>query len=137
MKTSPIQYGTQTSSTQPVIGVLLVHGLNGNLSDMADLEEIFLKQGFIAKNMLLPGHGTKVKDMFSIGWEEWAQAVRDELSLLKESCDVVFLIGHSLGGALVLHIAAHEDVAGVVPICAPLHLHPLLKPAVRLGEYVL
>ena len=137
MQTSPIQYGTQTSSTQPAVGILLVHGLNGTTGDMAELEEIFQKQGFITKNMLLPGHGTKVKDMFSIGWEEWAQAVGDELNLLKESSDVVFLIGHSLGGALVLHVAAHEEVAGVVPICAPLHLHPWLKPAVSIGKYLL
>ncbi len=137
MTTSPIQYETQTNSTQPVIGVLLVHGLNGSTGDMAELEEIFQKQGFIAKNMLLPGHGTKVKDMLSIGWEEWAQAVRDELNQLKESCDVIFLVGHSLGGALVLHVAAHEEVAGVVPICAPLHLHPWLKPAVSIGKYLL
>lgn len=137
MTTSPIQYEMQPNSTRPVVGVLLVHGLNGTTGDMSELEEIFQKQGFIAKNMLLPGHGTKVKDMFSIGWEEWAQAVHDELVLLKESCDVVFLVGHSLGGALVLHVAAHEQVAGVVPICAPLHLHPWLKPAVSIGKYLL
>ncbi len=137
MNTSPLRYSTQTSSTQPAIGVLLVHGLNGNTGDMSELEEIFQKQGFRTKNMLLPGHGTKVKDMFSIGWEEWAQAVRVELNLLKETCDEVFMIGHSLGGALVLHVAAHEEVAGVVPICAPLHLHPWLKPAVSIGKYLL
>src|SRR5215469_18273929 len=116
MTTSPIQYEMQINSTRPVIGVLLVHGLNGTTGDMSELEEIFQKQGYIAKNMLLPGHGTKVKDMFSIGWEEWAQAVQNELRLIKESSDVVFLVGHSLGGALVLHVAAHEEVAGVVPI---------------------
>ena len=137
MNTSPIQYNVQTNSTQPVVGVLLVHGLNGNTGDMAELEEILQDQGIITKNMLLPGHGSKVKDMLSIGWEEWAQAVHGELSILKELCDVVFLVGHSLGGALILHVAAHEEVAGVVPICAPLHLHPWLKPAVSIGKYVL
>jgi len=93
-----------------------VHGLNANTGDMAELEDILRKHGIITKNMLLPGHGSKVKDMLSIGWEEWAQAVHHELSLLKELCDVVFLVGHYLGGALVLHVAAHEEVAGVVPI---------------------
>ena len=137
MITPQIQHSTRTSSTQPAVGVLLVHGLNGNTGDMAELEDILRKQGIITKNMLLPGHGSKVKDMLSIGWEEWAQAVHDELTLLKELCDVVFLVGHSLGGALVLHIAAHEEVAGVVPICAPLHLHPWLKPAVSIGKYLL
>lgn len=137
MNTSPVQYTMQTNPTQPIVGVLLVHGLNGSTSDMAELEEIFQKQGMITKNMLLPGHGSKVKDMLSIGWEEWAQAVHYELCMLKESCDVVFLVGHSLGGALILHVAAHEEVAGVVPICAPLHLHSWLKPAVRIGKYLL
>jgi carboxylesterase len=132
-----IQHSTHTSSTQLAIGVLLVHGLNGSTGDMAELEDILQKQGIVTKNMLLPGHGSKVKDMLSIGWEEWAQAVHDELSLLKELCDVVFLVGHSLGGALVLHVAAHEEVAGVVPICAPLYLHPWLKPAVNIGKYLL
>lgn len=137
MKTEPMQYTPPVSSTLPIVGVLLVHGLNGNTSDMVELEEIFQQQGLITKNMLLPGHGTRVKDMLSIGWEEWVQAVQNELYLLKESCDVVFLVGHSLGGALILHVAAQEEVAGVIPICAPLHLHPLLKSAVRIGKYVL
>ena len=137
MNTSQIPYNLPTSSTLPAVGVLLVHGLNGNTGDMAELEKIFQKQGIITKNMLLPGHGSKVKDMLSIGWEEWAQAVHDELIQLKELCEVVFLVGHSLGGALILHVAAHEEVAGVVPICAPLHLHPWLKPAVSIGKYLL
>jgi carboxylesterase len=137
MNTSQIQYNLRTGSTLPAVGVLLVHGLNGNTGDMVELEEIFQKQGIITKNMLLPGHGSKVKDMLSIGWEEWAQAVHDELIQLKELCDVVFLVGHSLGGALILHVAAHEEVAGVVPICAPLHLHPWLKPVVSIGKYLL
>ena len=137
MNTSQMQYPLRTSSTAPAVGVLLVHGLNGNTGDMAELEIIFQQQGIITKNMLLPGHGSKVKDMLSIGWEEWAQAVYDELIRLKELCDVVFLVGHSLGGALILHVAAHEEVAGIVPICAPLHLHPWLKPAVNIGKYIL
>jgi carboxylesterase len=137
MITPQKQHNIRTSSTKPAIGVLLVHGLNGSTGDMAELEEVLQKQGIITKNMLLPGHGSKMKDMLSSGWEEWAQAVHDELSLLKESCDVVFLVGHSLGGALVLHVAAHEEVAGVVPICAPLHLHSWLKPAVSIGKYLL
>ena len=131
------QQSTHTNSTQPVIGVLLVHGLNGNTGDMAELQCVLQAHDIITRNMLLPGHGSKVKDMLSIGWEEWTQAVRDELNLLKELCDVVFLVGHSLGGALVLHIAAHEEIAGIVPICAPLHLHPWLKPAVSLGKYLI
>ena len=75
------------------MGVLLVHGLNGNTGDMAELEEIFQNQGIITKNMLLPGHGSKVKDMLSIGWEEWAQAVHDELAYSKNCAMLYFWLG--------------------------------------------
>ena len=137
MTTPQTQQSAYTNSTQPIVGVLLVHGLNGHTSDMAELQDVLQAHGIITRNMLLPGHGSKVKDMLSVGWEEWVQAVCDELNLLKELCDVVFLVGHSLGGALVLHVAAHEKIAGVVSICAPLHLHPWLKPAVSIGKYLI
>src|SRR5271157_3387201 len=128
---------TPNQSTQLIIGVLLVHGLNGSTSDMVELQDVLQTHGIVTKNMLLPGHGSKVKDMFSIGWEDWAQAVRDELNLLKEQCDVVFLVGHSLGGALALHVAAHEKIAGIVSMCSPLHLHPWIKPAVSIAKYLI
>ena len=119
---------------QPRIGVLLVHGLNGSKRDMEELTMEFLEQGIIAENMLLPGHGSHVREMLSIGWTEWAKAVSDELRALKQRCDVVFLVGHSLGGALCLHVAANEQVAGVVAMCAPIRMPTWMAPAVRLTQ---
>src|SRR5438876_713594 len=97
----------------PVVGALLVHGLNGNRGDMEELTSLLASYGIVTSNILLPGHGTHVRDMLPIGWPEWAAGVRQELRLLKARCDQVFLIGHSLGGALCLHAAAHEEVAGI------------------------
>ncbi|HVB74659.1 MAG TPA: alpha/beta fold hydrolase [Ktedonobacteraceae bacterium] len=125
-----------TSPLKPVIGVLLVHGLNGTRSDFAEMETQLRSQGMLVVNMLLPGHGSKMRDMLDTGWEQWSQAVHDELRALKQSCDVVFLVGHSLGGALSLHVAAHEEVAGIISICAPLHMHSWLKTAVKVVKYV-
>ena len=59
-----------------------------------------------------------------------------ELRALKQRCDVVFLVGHSLGGALSLHVAAREEIAGIVSICAPLHMQPWLKTMVGAIKYV-
>jgi carboxylesterase len=126
-----------TRPTQPVIGVLLVHGLNGSTVDMAELQAVLHDHGIVTKNMLLPGHGSKIKDMLSVGWEDWSQAVRAELNLLKEQCDVVFLAGHSLGGALALHVAAHENIAGIVSMCSPIYLHSWLKPAMSIAKYLI
>lgn len=123
-----------TALRQPVVGILLVHGLNGSTRDMQELAEFFYAQGMVTENILLPGHGTHVRDMLALGWPEWAQAVLHEVRALKQRCDIVFLIGHSLGGALCLHAAAHEEVAGVITMCAPLHMHPWTGISVRLAR---
>ena len=138
MATSKPAHARHTTplSAKPVIGVLLVHGLNGSQKDFAEMETLLLARGIVVVNMLLPGHGSKVREMLSTGWSEWSQAVYDELRALKQRCDVVFLVGHSLGGALSLHVAAHEEVAGIVSICAPSHMHPGLKVAVRVVKYI-
>lgn len=121
---------------RPCIGVLLVHGLNGSQQDFAEIETRLLERGMVVVNMLLPGHGSTIRDMLNTGWDDWSQAVLDELRALKQRCDVVFLVGHSMGGALSLHAAAHEEVAGIVSICAPLYMRPGLKAAVRLVKYI-
>lgn len=124
------------SSKMARTGVLLVHGLNGSQRDMDEIFELLTEQGVVTESILLPGHGTHVKDMIPIGWPEWSIFVRDELCRLKERCEHVFLIGHSLGGSLCLHAAAHEEVAGVVTMCAPLHMFPWTLPAVKLAKLV-
>src|SRR6266700_7116412 len=136
MTTSQMSQNTSNPAKKPVVGVLLVHGLNGTSSDFAGLEEFLQDRGMLTNNMLLPGHGVHVRELISKGWSDWEKAVRQELQALKQRCDVVFLVGHSLGGALVLHAAAHEEVAGIVSMCAPIHMHPLTRYAVRMGKYI-
>ena len=136
MELSHESQSTAHPSDKPTIGVLLVHGLNGSRRDMAELEIALRDRGMITNNMLLPGHDVHIREMLPLGWHQWADAVRDELNALKQRCDIVFLVGHSLGGALVLHTAAHEKVAGIVSMCAPIHMHPLTRYAVRMGKYI-
>src|ERR1700730_2359817 len=85
---------------QPCIGVLLVHGLNADTSDYAELATLLEAAGYITENVLLPGHGpgTHSRKKPSSGWFEWASTVRSALQALKQRCDRVFLVGHSLGG---------------------------------------
>src|SRR5579863_4432569 len=129
------QQSSSEFSQSPIVGVLLIHGLNGSLHDMEELADFLASHGMITVNMLLPGHGLHVRDLLPLGWSDWAEAVHQELQLLKQRCDVVFLVGHSLGGALCLHTAAHEEVAGIVTMCAPLHMHPLTKLGVNVAKF--
>ncbi|GCE47236.1 carboxylesterase [Thermosporothrix hazakensis] len=126
-----------TEARKP-IGVLFVHGLNGGVNDFAELPTLLEQPNWLVRLVLLPGHGPDVRwrEQIRYGWQEWAASVREELYQLQQHCSAVFLIGHSLGGALCLHIAAHKTVAGVVSMCAPLFMRPWMLPAVRLSKYV-
>ncbi|HKF35537.1 MAG TPA: hypothetical protein VKB35_01450, partial [Ktedonobacteraceae bacterium] len=83
MSISQPLHTSHSHSARPVIGVLLVHGFNGSRSDMAELQSILNAHDIVTVNMLLPGHGQRVQALFSVGWEDWVQAVRHELNLLK------------------------------------------------------
>jgi len=136
---TPSQFleGASPSCKPSVIGVLLIHGLNGNPGDLAELAAFLQERGMVATTMRLPGHGAHGCEMQPVDWQEWATAVRTEVHRLKERCDLVFVLGHSLGGALALYVAAQEEVTGVVAICPPLQLQPWLQPVVGLLKYVL
>jgi carboxylesterase len=120
----------------PGAGVLLIHGLNGSLTDMREVQDVLGRNNLVTRNILLPGHGGQVRDMLRLGWPEWARAVRTEFQEMRRTCGRVFLVGHSLGGALALHTAAHEEVAGVVSMCAPLYLQAWMRPLIRATKYV-
>lgn len=137
MITQPVPQKAAIQTASPEAGVLLIHGLNGSLNDMVEVEEVLRRHNLLTRNVLLPGHGSNVRDLFALGWPEWSAAVLEEYKLLKRQCGRVFLVGHSLGGALALHIAAHQEVAGIVSMCAPLKLHSWLGPLVRAAKYVM
>jgi carboxylesterase len=126
-----------TSSKLPLIGVLLIHGLNGNPSDLAELATFLQEQGLITTTMHLPGHGEHGCEREPVSWQEWATAARAEVTRLKERCSFVFVLGHSLGGTLALYVAAQEEVAGVVAICSPLLQDLWLCPVVSLLTYLM
>jgi carboxylesterase len=112
-------------------GALLVHGLNSSMYDMEELTGFLTSYGVVTLNVLLPGHGTQARDRLPIDWSACSHVVRKDLHKLKQWCKYVFLIGHSSGGALCLHVAASEPVAGIVTMCAPIYIYPWMFPTVR------
>lgn len=140
MTAQPVQPARTEKVSQPLAptaGVLLIHGLNGSLSDMHEVEEVLQRNNLITRRILLPGHGSHVREMLSLGWSDWAAAVQEEFQALKRRCGRIFLVGHSLGGALALHIASREEVAGIVSMCAPLYLYQWMKPLISAAKYIM
>src|SRR5690242_896830 len=94
-------------TTAPV-RCILVHGFNGEPVDMIEVERALTQQGILTTNLLLPGHGTTLQDFAASRWEDWFAAVGAATTAAQERGERVILSGHSLGGALVLAVAAVE-----------------------------
>lgn len=101
-------------------GILLVHGFTGTTGEMRPLAEHLHQEGYTVHAPLLAGHGVTPEAMEKTRYPDWVQSARDGYEWLQEHCDRIYLIGHSMGGAITLHLAANVPCAGVVPICAPI-----------------
>lgn len=97
---------------------LLVHGYAGSPRDFDGLPERLAERGWRVRVMLLPGHGTRARDLARQTPEGLVQAVKSELAALRAQHDTVVLIGFSMGGALSLWTASEEKVDGLV-LAAP------------------
>ncbi|HEX9413801.1 MAG TPA: alpha/beta fold hydrolase, partial [Ktedonobacterales bacterium] len=115
--------GRRQTRGQAQMRCILLHGFNGEPVDMCEIEHHLSAHGFAITNMLLPGHGTSGRDFAVTRWEHWLDAVRSEARRSLARGEHVVLIGHSMGGALSLAMAASEPgIVGVVAMCAPLSL---------------
>ncbi|MGI6226817.1 MAG: alpha/beta hydrolase [Peptococcales bacterium] len=105
------------------IGCLLIHGFTGSPGEMRPLGEHLHNKGYTVKGVLLPGHGTCVRDLAKTNWQNWYSEVVTGYNELKKQCEKLFVIGLSMGGALALHLAANKNInGGIVSICTPIFL---------------
>ncbi|WP_372728569.1 alpha/beta hydrolase [Nocardioides sp.] len=100
------------------VGVLLSHGFTGSPLSMTPWAEHLAERGYAVEVPRLPGHGTTWQEMNTTGWDDWYGEVTAALEKLAAGNDAVVLAGLSMGGALMLRLAAdHPDrVAGVVVV---------------------
>jgi esterase/lipase len=87
--------------------VLLIHGLSGSPLDMIVFEELAWSQGAHVITFRLPGHHQMdPRDLDKIKWQEWWMGSLDILDIAHELSPHITLLGHSLGGAIAIGIAA-------------------------------
>lgn len=106
----PIQLGAGRT------GVLLSHGFTGTPSSMRPWARYLADAGLRVSAPRLPGHGTSWQQMNRTSWEDWYAAVERAYLRLRDECDLVVVGGQSMGGALVLRLAAEygSAISGVV-----------------------
>ena len=98
------------------VGVLLSHGFTGSPASMKPWAEHLASQGYAVSAPRLPGHGTTWQECNKTTWADWYGEVGRAFEALANQVDTVVVGGLSMGGALVLRLAAdHPDrVAGAV-----------------------
>lgn len=112
---------------------VLVHGFNGSPVEMEELAAALVDAGFTVRLARLPGHEATHRELAACGWRDWLRAVRAETEEALAGGGDVVLIGHSMGAALALAVAAREPrLAGVVALCPPLRMFPGERRAVAL-----
>lgn len=91
--------------------VLLVHGLGDSPWSFVDIGQCLAERGFLVRTVLLAGHGTKPADLINVDIADWRQLVNEQVALLREEVEQVYLGGFSTGANLVLEYALDNDEA--------------------------
>lgn len=102
------------------VGVLLSHGFTGSPASMVPWGRHLADRGFAVAVPRLPGHGTTWQEMNTTGWSDWYAELERAFEKLRANCDQVVVGGLSMGGGLVLQLAADKGtaVAGVMLVNA-------------------
>ncbi|WP_449372481.1 alpha/beta hydrolase [Arthrobacter psychrolactophilus] len=98
------------------IGVAVCHGFTGSPVSMQGWSESLANAGFAVNMPLLAGHGTTWQDLAKTPWEDWYRDFEAAYLELAARCDMVYVAGLSMGGALALRVAALHPVAGVAVV---------------------
>ncbi|QVK18848.1 alpha/beta fold hydrolase [Mycoplasmatota bacterium] len=98
------------------IGIILIHGLGGGLSDVEPLSKKLKMLGYTVETPLLRGHTGIKEDMKKVTYQDWINDVENAYLSLKDKCQEIVLIGYSMGGLLSLQVANKFRVKGLITL---------------------
>lgn len=131
----------ETSILEPASGqvrssVLLLHGLASNKKLMSYLAQSFAAQGLKVITPDLPGHGRSAGPFSALRAERCTESLFGELMARGiVNPQKTILVGHSMGAAIAVRLAARIPVAGVIAISpAPMKPAGLAQPEMLLYE---
>ncbi len=103
-------------------GVLIAHGFTGSPYELESFAAFLTSRGYTVRVPTLPGHDTTPDALRVTRVEDWLAVLRREREALARECPSVSLIGLSVGGSLMLKLAAEAPPAALVTIGAPVRM---------------
>lgn len=97
------------SPVMPSRGVLLAHGLLDSPFSFIDIGKKLQGMGFTVRTVLLEGHGSKPADLLATDVDNWRRLIKEQVAILKQDVDEVYLGGFSTGGNLATAYALNDD----------------------------
>jgi carboxylesterase len=95
---------------------LFIHGITAHPEIFTSLGQKFDSAGISYRAPLLAGHGTQIKDLKYITWNNWVDSALPEAEII---------CGHSLGALVSLWIALHYPVKKLI----------LISPSIKLRKH--
>jgi carboxylesterase len=114
--------------------LLLVHGFGDSPAVYDQLAPALAAAGFTCRVMRLPGFAMPMADYAATSLAAWRGAFAAELQALRAGHEHIWVVGHSLGGAIAIdHLLEHPEAADGVVLLAPLlgvsgERSPVLSP---------
>lgn len=114
------------------VALLCVHGFSDSPQMYRKLAPAWADQGYHCRAIRLPGFGKDVESYADARVEQWCEKIVSQVAELRGEHDQVWIVGHSLGGALTIHHAI-EHPSGMDPV-ACVDGVVLLAPAVDVSN---
>ena len=109
--------------------ILLIHGFVDNPSVFRQMVPRLAAAGFHCRAMRLPGAAERLKQRGEARLETWQQALDAEIEALGKSHRRIWLLGHSMGGALATEATIrHPEVAGLILLAPLVKVSAALSP---------
>lgn len=103
------------SSSKLPAGVLLLHGLTGNPTEVKSVARELEARGYAVETPTLPGHGGGHDELLATTADDWRRGVRELYASAAQRWDKVYVVGLCASSVLAALLAAEEPgVAGLV-----------------------